>query len=72
MDGAAFYERLRRDRPGLAARTVFITGDVVASRPRGSSHRQPVLSKPFTFEKLEETVAALMRGTPVAGSAGGP
>jgi two-component system NtrC family sensor kinase len=63
MDGAAFHERLRRDRPGLAARTVFITGDVVAGGGRGVTHRQPVLTKPFTFEKLEETLVALMRGS---------
>jgi two-component system, NtrC family, sensor kinase len=69
MDGAAFYDRLRRDRPGLAARTVFITGDVVASGGRAPANRQPVLSKPFTFEKLEETLAALLRGTPAAGTA---
>jgi len=72
MDGAAFHERLRRDRPGLAARTVFITGDVVAGGGRASSHRQPVLTKPFTFEKLEETLVALMRGAPAATSVGWP
>jgi two-component system NtrC family sensor kinase len=66
MDGAAFHERLRRDRPGLAARTVFITGDVVAGSGRPATHRQPVLTKPFTFEKLEETLIALIRGSPAA------
>ena len=72
MDGAAFHERLRRDRPGLAARTVFITGDVVAGGGRATTHRQPVISKPFTFEKLEETLVALLRGTPTASSVGWP
>jgi two-component system NtrC family sensor kinase len=72
MDGAAFHERLRRDRPGLAARTVFITGDVVAGGGRGATHRQPVLSKPFTFEKLEETLVALLRGPPAATPVGLP
>jgi two-component system NtrC family sensor kinase len=72
MDGAAFHERLRRDRPGLAARTVFITGDVVAGGGRTTTHRQPVLSKPFTFEKLEEALVALLRGTPTASSVGWP
>jgi two-component system NtrC family sensor kinase len=71
MDGAAFHERLRRDRPGLAARTVFITGDVVGGG-RATGPRQPVLSKPFTFEKLEDTLVALMRGTPTATSVGWP
>jgi two-component system, NtrC family, sensor kinase len=61
MDGPAFHERLRRERPGLAARTVFITGDVVTTN-RSSPIRQPILTKPFAFEKLEETLVSLMRG----------
>jgi two-component system NtrC family sensor kinase len=72
MDGPAFHERLRRERPGLAARTVFITGDVVTTSGRMAPIRQPVLTKPFAFEKLEETLVALMRGAPVATSAGWP
>jgi hypothetical protein len=72
MDGPAFHERLRRERPGLAARTVFITGDVVTSTGRSSPTKQPVLPKPFAFEKLEETLVALMRGASVAASAGWP
>jgi CheY-like chemotaxis protein len=65
MDGPAFHERLRRERPGLAARTVFITGDVVTNSARTSATRQPVLTKPFGFDKLEEMLVALMRGAPV-------
>ncbi|HVX38422.1 MAG TPA: ATP-binding protein [Gemmatimonadaceae bacterium] len=69
MDGPAFHERLRRERPGLAARTVFVTGDVVSTSGRASATRQPVLTKPFSFERLEETLVALMRGAPVASPA---
>ncbi len=72
MDGPAFHERLRRERPGLAARTVFITGDVVTAIGRNAANRQPVIMKPFAFEKLEETLVAVMRGAPVAASAGWP
>jgi two-component system NtrC family sensor kinase len=73
MDGPAFHEKLRRERPGLAARTVFITGDVLSTNTRTSSIRQPVLTKPFALEKLEETLVALMRGgMPAASSAGWP
>jgi len=64
MDGYAFHEQLRRERPGLAARTVFITGDVVTSVARGSVSRQPVLTKPFSFERIEEALIAVMRGAP--------
>ena len=64
MDGYAFHEQLRVERPGLAARTVFITGDVVTSASRGAVSRQPVLTKPFSFDKIEEALIAVMRGTP--------
>jgi two-component system NtrC family sensor kinase len=64
MDGYAFHEQLRLERPGLANRTVFITGDVVTSPSRLSSTRQPVLSKPFSFEKIEEALIAVLRGAP--------
>lgn len=72
LDGPAFHERLRRERPGLAARTMFITGDVIATGGRIGGIRQPVIAKPFTFEKLEETLVALMRGTSVATRVGWP
>jgi two-component system NtrC family sensor kinase len=63
MDGIAFHEQLRQERPGLAARTVFITGDVVTSAAtRGSVARQPVLTKPFVFDRIEEAVIAVMKG----------
>jgi CheY-like chemotaxis protein len=65
MDGIAFHEQLRQERHGLAARTVFITGDVVTSvSSRGSIARQPVLTKPFVFDRIEEAVIAVMRGVP--------
>lgn len=63
MDGASFHERLRRDRPGLASRTVFVTGDVVTTGGRLTGVRQPILTKPFALEKLEETLVAVMRGS---------
>jgi two-component system NtrC family sensor kinase len=65
MDGFAFHEQLRRERPGLADRTVFITGDVVTTTTaRGSISRQPVLTKPFAFDRIEEALIAVMRGSP--------
>jgi two-component system NtrC family sensor kinase len=64
MDGYAFHEKLRVERPGLAARTVFITGDVVTNSARGGAARQPVINKPFSFDKIEEALIAVMRGTP--------
>jgi CheY-like chemotaxis protein len=66
LDGLAFHDKLREERPGLASRIVFITGDVVTTYSRSLGTRQPVLSKPFAFERLEEAVVAVMRGTPYA------
>ena len=62
MSGPEFHRALVRERPGLARRTVFITGDVLstANRPTPTT-RQPTLAKPFTFERLEEAVVAVMR-----------
>jgi len=66
MDGAALHEILRRDRPGLAARTVFVTGDVTGRVARGGAiARQPVLKKPFSLDRLEELLVAVLRGQPV-------
>ena len=66
MDGAALHEVLRRDRPGLAARTVFMTGDVAGRMARSVAvGRQPVLTKPFSLDRLEEVLVAVLRGQPI-------
>ncbi|HET7564969.1 MAG TPA: ATP-binding protein, partial [Gemmatimonadaceae bacterium] len=64
MDGPAFYEVLRREDPALAARTLFVTGDLVSASSRAflDATPQPVLSKPFEFEQLEMQLLALLRG----------
>jgi len=64
MDGPAFYEVLRRENPALAARTLFVTGDLVSASSRAflDATSQPVLSKPFEFEQLEANLLALFRG----------
>jgi two-component system NtrC family sensor kinase len=63
MDGFAFHNWLRLKRPGLADRTVFITGDVVTASRRGTM-RQPMLAKPFSFERLESSITAVIQGRP--------
>jgi two-component system NtrC family sensor kinase len=62
MDGAAFYEALRVRRPGLAGRLLLVSGDVVAVTSRFGSGGPSTLGKPFTFDQLEDAVAALLRG----------
>ncbi|MFN2565706.1 MAG: ATP-binding protein [Gemmatimonadaceae bacterium] len=63
LDGFGLYERLRHERPGLAARMVFITGDLLSAELRRNL-RQPIIPKPFAFERLEEALVSVMRGTP--------
>jgi two-component system NtrC family sensor kinase len=66
MDGITFHRALSRERPGLARRTIFITGDALAATGRqAAGMRQPTLAKPFTFERLEEALVAVMRGRSV-------
>ena len=66
IDGPAFYEVLRREHPALAARTLFITGDLMSAGSRAFLHAagQPVLEKPFDLDRLERSVAALVRTDP--------
>ncbi len=68
MDGATFWETLRLEKPLLAARTVFITGDVVSPGSRAflDRIRQPVLNKPFDFDQLEQVLLDLMRAEAAA------
>lgn len=63
IDGMTFHERLRKERPGLAAHMVFLSGDAGPSG-RSAATRQPVVAKPVAFDRLEEALVAVMRGTP--------
>ena len=69
LDGLGLYERLRLERPGLAARMVFITGDLPTADAQLKT-RQPILAKPFAFEQLEAALVSVVRGTPLARVAG--
>jgi two-component system NtrC family sensor kinase len=69
MDGPTFHAALQRESPILAARTVFVTGDVVSATARQASRRQPILTKPFALETLEAAIAALLEGAPEAAQA---
>jgi two-component system, NtrC family, sensor kinase len=63
LDGPGLLERLRVEKPGLANRIVFITGDVLSAGNRPAT-RQPILTKPFSFERLEEALVSVIRGVP--------
>ncbi len=62
IDGPALFEILRREHPELAARTLFITGDLMSATSRAflEAAGQPVLEKPFDLELLESSMAALL------------
>ena len=63
MDGAEFYERLQKDRPALAERVLFLSGDITHLAGRGLAEvpRDRVLVKPVELAELERRIAAFVR-----------
>ncbi len=62
MDGAEFYERLQQDRPALAERVLFLSGDIthLASRGLAEVPRDRVLVKPVELAELERRITAFV------------
>jgi two-component system NtrC family sensor kinase len=60
-DGMALHAWLRGAHPGLAARTIFVTGDTLGARAQSFLHDcgQPVIEKPFTPASLRAALAAV-------------
>jgi signal transduction histidine kinase/CheY-like chemotaxis protein len=63
MDGAEFYQRLQQDRPALAERVLFLSGDITQLAGRGLAEvpRDRVLVKPVELAELERRIAAFVR-----------
>ena len=63
MDGAEFYERLLQERPALAERVLFLSGDITHLAGRGLAEvpRDRVLVKPVELAELERRIAAFVR-----------
>jgi signal transduction histidine kinase len=63
MDGAELYERLQKDRPALAERVIFLSGDItqLASRGLAEVPRDRVLVKPVELAELERRIAAFVQ-----------
>ncbi|MBN1862169.1 MAG: response regulator [Dehalococcoidales bacterium] len=64
MDGRDFYRFLVKERPELARRVIFTTGDVV-DRGIGDFIRlsgRPLLAKPFGSEELKAVVSRTIGG----------
>lgn len=58
LSGHVLYEMLRKSRPHLADRVLFMTGDTVSEETRSTlveTHR-PFLEKPFNLERLREAI----------------
>ena len=62
MDGRDLYERLRKEDPALAERTVFITGDTVSPDTRSFLQRvkNPGLAKPVRIREVRETINGIL------------
>ncbi|HKC06901.1 MAG TPA: response regulator [Methylomirabilota bacterium] len=64
--GRAFFERLQREHPALAARVIFITGEMgdVATEAFLEHSGRPTLRKPFSVKALTSSLATLLGPTP--------
>src|SRR5438034_1131740 len=58
LDGKAIWRRLLVDRPALAARVVFMTGDTMSAETQAflMEAGRPVLTKPLTIERIQRAV----------------
>ena len=63
MDGAEFYQHLQAQRPALAERLLFLSGDITHLAGRGLAEvpRDRVLVKPVELAELEQRIAAFVR-----------
>jgi signal transduction histidine kinase/CheY-like chemotaxis protein len=63
MDGAEFYERLLEERPRLAERVLFLSGDITHLAGRGLADvpRDRVLVKPVELAELERRIDNFLR-----------
>jgi CheY-like chemotaxis protein len=63
MDGAEFYQRLQEEKPALADRVLFLSGDITHLAGRGLAEvpRDRVLVKPVELAELERRIATFVR-----------
>jgi CheY-like chemotaxis protein len=63
MDGAELYVRLQEERPALADRVMFLSGDITQLAGRGLAEvpRDRVLVKPVELAELERRIATFVR-----------
>ena len=63
MDGAELYTRLQAERPALAERVLFLSGDITQLAGRGLAPvaRERVLVKPVELAQLEQRIHEFIR-----------
>lgn len=63
MDGAEFYQKLQEERPELADRIMFLSGDITHLAGRGLAEvpRDRVLVKPVELVELERRITAFIQ-----------
>src|SRR2546425_895787 len=67
LDGKAIWRRLLVDRPALAARIVFMTGDTMSAETQAflMEAGRPVLTKPLTIERIQRAVNEALTAPPI-------
>jgi len=62
IGGRGLYEALLRDRPALARRIAFVTGDTMSAQARGflDGAERPCLEKPIAPAELRKLVGAML------------
>jgi len=60
ISGQALYQRWLQERPALAERTIFVTGDGISSHAFLQESQRPCLYKPFHAEDLVKAVTEVL------------
>src|SRR5262245_22200694 len=67
MSGFELHQIVKQREPDLAARLVFVTGDMLsaATQARIAQSGNPYIAKPFAIERLETLVRSLLAQRPI-------
>jgi two-component system NtrC family sensor kinase len=67
MSGFELHQTIKQTNPELAARLVFVTGDMLsaATQARIAQSGNPYIAKPFAIERLETLVRTLLSQRPI-------
>jgi len=67
MSGFELHQTIKQTNPELAARLVFVTGDMLsaATQARIAQTGNPYIAKPFAIERLETLVRTLLSQRPI-------